>query len=70
MVKERRSLFMMIVPLMVLMWLTSALLIWGLIPNLDFVRIASRPHSAMNYFRGGIFYALLSPLLPLVLFRC
>ncbi|KAK3845890.1 MAG: Sodium/hydrogen exchanger family-domain-containing protein [Linnemannia gamsii] len=37
MVKEKRSLFMMIVPLMVLMWLTSALLIWGLIPNLDFV---------------------------------
>lgn len=39
MVKEKRSLFMMIVPLMVLMWLTSALLIWGIIPNLDFVRI-------------------------------
>ncbi|KAG0277936.1 hypothetical protein BGZ95_005054 [Linnemannia exigua] len=37
MVKEKRSLFMMIVPLMILMWLTSALLIWGLIPNLDFV---------------------------------
>ncbi|GJJ70376.1 sodium/hydrogen antiporter [Entomortierella parvispora] len=37
MVKERRSLFMMIVPLMILMWLTSALLIWGLIPDLDFV---------------------------------
>ncbi|KAG0283573.1 hypothetical protein BGZ96_012033 [Linnemannia gamsii] len=37
MVKEKRSLFMMIVPLMVLMWLTSALLIWGMIPNLDFV---------------------------------
>ncbi|KAI1314578.1 hypothetical protein EDD11_001961 [Mortierella claussenii] len=36
-VKERLSLFMMIVPLMVLMWLTSALLIWGLIPNLEFV---------------------------------
>lgn len=29
---------MMIVPLMILMWLTSALLIWGLIPDLDFVR--------------------------------
>jgi len=28
---------MMIVPLMILMWLTSALLIWGLIPDLDFV---------------------------------
>ncbi|KAG0292641.1 hypothetical protein BGZ98_002507 [Dissophora globulifera] len=28
---------MMIVPLMVMMWMTSALLIWGLIPNLDFV---------------------------------
>lgn len=39
MVKEKRSLFMMIVPLMILMWLTSALLIWGMIPNLDFVRI-------------------------------
>ncbi|KAF9177940.1 hypothetical protein BGZ51_008243 [Haplosporangium sp. Z 767] len=37
MVKERRSLFMMIVPLMVLMWLTSALIIWAIIPNLDFV---------------------------------
>ncbi|KAG9069148.1 hypothetical protein KI688_010043 [Linnemannia hyalina] len=37
MVKEKRSLFMMIVPLMVLMWLTSALLIWAMIPNLDFV---------------------------------
>ncbi|KAG0354193.1 hypothetical protein BGZ54_001795, partial [Gamsiella multidivaricata] len=36
-VKERLSLFMMIVPLMVLMWCTSALLIWGLIPNLGFV---------------------------------
>ncbi|KAI8596866.1 Sodium/hydrogen exchanger family-domain-containing protein [Dissophora ornata] len=36
-VKERLSLFMMIVPLMVMMWITSALLIWGLIPNLDFV---------------------------------
>ncbi|KAF9322876.1 hypothetical protein BG006_001983, partial [Podila minutissima] len=36
-VKERLSLFMMIVPLMVLMWATSALLIWGLIPNLDFI---------------------------------
>ncbi|KAF9318965.1 hypothetical protein BG003_010172 [Podila horticola] len=36
-VKERRSLFMMIVPLMVLMWATSALLIWGLIPDLDFI---------------------------------
>ncbi|KAK3817717.1 MAG: Sodium/hydrogen exchanger family-domain-containing protein [Benniella sp.] len=37
-VKERLSLFMIIVPLMVLMWLTSALLIWVLIPNLDFVQ--------------------------------
>ncbi|KAG0300900.1 hypothetical protein BGZ98_008782 [Dissophora globulifera] len=37
MVKERRSLFMMIVPLMGLMWLTSATLMWGLIPDLDFV---------------------------------
>ncbi|KAF9979800.1 hypothetical protein BGZ75_009193 [Mortierella antarctica] len=37
MVKERRSLFMMIVPLMIMMWLTSALLIWGMIPDLDFV---------------------------------
>ncbi|KAG0226700.1 Sodium/hydrogen exchanger family-domain-containing protein [Mortierella sp. GBAus27b] len=37
-VKERLSLFMMIVPVMVLMWLTSALLIWALIPNLDFVQ--------------------------------
>ncbi|KFH69994.1 hypothetical protein MVEG_04797 [Podila verticillata NRRL 6337] len=36
-VKERMSLFMMIVPLMVLMWATSALLIWGLIPDLDFI---------------------------------
>ncbi|KAG0036651.1 hypothetical protein BGZ82_003912 [Podila clonocystis] len=36
-VKERLSLFMMIVPLMVLMWATSALLIWGLIPDLDFI---------------------------------
>ncbi|KAG0330543.1 hypothetical protein BGZ99_000014 [Dissophora globulifera] len=36
-VKERLSLFMMIVPLMVMMWMTSALLIWGIIPNLDFV---------------------------------
>ncbi|KAG0314429.1 hypothetical protein BGZ99_008144 [Dissophora globulifera] len=37
MVKEKRSLFMMIVPLMGLMWLTSATLMWGLIPDLDFV---------------------------------
>ncbi|KAF8940621.1 hypothetical protein BGZ58_005580 [Dissophora ornata] len=37
MVKEKRSLFMMIVPLMILMWLTSATLIWALIPDLDFV---------------------------------
>ncbi|KAF9941405.1 hypothetical protein BGZ65_003702 [Modicella reniformis] len=37
MVQERRSLFMMIVPLMVFMWLTSASLIWGIIPNVDFV---------------------------------
>ncbi|KAF9103652.1 hypothetical protein BGX27_010485 [Mortierella sp. AM989] len=37
MLKEKRSLFMMIVPLMCLMWLTSALLIWGLIPDMDFV---------------------------------
>ncbi|KAF9574658.1 hypothetical protein EC968_005888 [Mortierella alpina] len=37
MVKERRSLFMMIVPLMIMMWLTSATLIWGMIPDLDFV---------------------------------
>ncbi|KAF9951553.1 hypothetical protein BGZ72_006953 [Mortierella alpina] len=37
MVKERRSLFMMIVPLMIMMWLTSASLIWGMIPDLDFV---------------------------------
>ncbi|KAG0339550.1 hypothetical protein BG000_001846 [Podila horticola] len=37
MVKEKRSLFMMIVPLMILMWLTSALLIWALIPDVDFV---------------------------------
>ncbi|KAG0337257.1 hypothetical protein BG004_007714 [Podila humilis] len=36
-VKERLSMFMMIVPLMVLMWATSALLIWGLIPDLDFI---------------------------------
>ncbi|KAG0247607.1 hypothetical protein BG011_001180 [Mortierella polycephala] len=37
MVKERQSLFMMIVPLMVLMWLTSALIIWAVIPDLDFI---------------------------------
>ncbi|KAF9169912.1 hypothetical protein BGX21_002903 [Mortierella sp. AD011] len=37
MLKEKRSLFMMIVPLMCLMWLTSALLIWSLIPDMDFV---------------------------------
>ncbi|KAF8960375.1 hypothetical protein BGZ46_001586, partial [Entomortierella lignicola] len=37
MLKEKRSLFMMIVPLMVLMWLTSAFLIWILIPDMDFV---------------------------------
>ncbi|KAG0222770.1 hypothetical protein BGW42_006338 [Actinomortierella wolfii] len=36
-VKERASMFWMIGPLMVLMWCTSALLIWGLIPNLKFV---------------------------------
>ncbi|KAF9428186.1 hypothetical protein BGZ94_003158 [Podila epigama] len=27
----------MIVPLMILMWLTSALIVWGLIPDLDFI---------------------------------
>ncbi|KAF9916604.1 hypothetical protein BX616_003351 [Lobosporangium transversale] len=37
-VKERLSLFIIIVPLMFLMWGTSALIIWGLIPNLDFVQ--------------------------------
>ncbi|KAF9212554.1 hypothetical protein BGZ59_006597 [Podila verticillata] len=37
MVKEKRSLFMMLVPVMILMWLTSALLIWSLIPDLDFI---------------------------------
>ncbi|KAI1321766.1 hypothetical protein EDD11_000042 [Mortierella claussenii] len=36
-VKERRSLFMMIVPLMIMMWLTSATLIWCLIPDMDFI---------------------------------
>ncbi|GJJ75615.1 sodium/hydrogen antiporter [Entomortierella parvispora] len=36
-VKERLSLFMMIVPLMIMMWCTSALLIWGIIPNLGYV---------------------------------
>ncbi|KAK5829337.1 Sodium/hydrogen exchanger family-domain-containing protein [Linnemannia elongata] len=35
--KEKLSLFMMIVPLMCLMFGTSALLIWGLIPNLSFL---------------------------------
>ncbi|KAG0295836.1 hypothetical protein BGZ96_010849 [Linnemannia gamsii] len=35
--KERLSLFMMIVPLMCLMFGTSALLIWALIPNLSFI---------------------------------
>ncbi|KAG9073223.1 hypothetical protein KI688_001014 [Linnemannia hyalina] len=35
--KEKLSLFMMIVPLMCLMFGTSALLIWALIPNLSFV---------------------------------
>ncbi|KAF9139082.1 hypothetical protein BG015_002168, partial [Linnemannia schmuckeri] len=35
--KEKLSLFMMIVPLMCLMFGTSALLVWGLIPNLSFV---------------------------------
>ncbi|KAF9927905.1 hypothetical protein FBU30_002792 [Linnemannia zychae] len=35
--KERLSLFMMIVPLMVLMFVTSALLVWALIPNLNFI---------------------------------
>ncbi|KAF9951089.1 hypothetical protein BGZ72_007310 [Mortierella alpina] len=37
-VKERLALFMMIVPLMVLMWGTSALLIWALIPGLNFIQ--------------------------------
>ncbi|CAO3570739.1 unnamed protein product [Mortierella alpina] len=37
-VKERLALFMMIVPLMCLMWGTSALLIWALIPNLNFIQ--------------------------------
>ncbi|KAG0199104.1 hypothetical protein BGX28_007558 [Mortierella sp. GBA30] len=37
-VKERLALFMMIVPLMVLMWCTSALLIWALIPDLNFIQ--------------------------------
>ncbi|KAF9201230.1 hypothetical protein BGZ49_008543 [Haplosporangium sp. Z 27] len=36
--KEKLSLFMMLVPLMVMMWLTSALLIWGLIPRLGFLQ--------------------------------
>ncbi|KAF9992966.1 hypothetical protein BGZ80_001586 [Entomortierella chlamydospora] len=35
--KEKLSLFMMLVPLMVLMWLTSALIIWGLIPNIGYL---------------------------------
>ncbi|KAF9120760.1 hypothetical protein BGW39_011114 [Mortierella sp. 14UC] len=35
--KERLSLFMMIVPLMCLMFGTSALLVWALIPNLSFI---------------------------------
>ncbi|KAF9109995.1 hypothetical protein BGX27_006891 [Mortierella sp. AM989] len=35
--KERLSLFMMVVPLTVLMWLTSGLLIWGIIPKLNFL---------------------------------
>ncbi|KAF9432713.1 hypothetical protein BGZ76_010426 [Entomortierella beljakovae] len=35
--KEKLSLFMILVPLMVFMYLTSALLIWGLIPNLGFI---------------------------------
>ncbi|KAF9120250.1 hypothetical protein BGX30_003286 [Mortierella sp. GBA39] len=35
--KEKLSLFMMIVPLMCLMFGTSALLIWALIPNLSFI---------------------------------
>ncbi|KAF9431696.1 hypothetical protein BGZ76_011811 [Entomortierella beljakovae] len=37
MLKEKRSLFMMIVPLMCLMWLTSSLFIWAIIPNIDFI---------------------------------
>ncbi|KAF9911916.1 hypothetical protein EC991_001822 [Linnemannia zychae] len=35
--KEKLSLFMMIVPLMCLMFGTSALLVWALIPNLSFI---------------------------------
>ncbi|KAG0204325.1 hypothetical protein BGX28_003720 [Mortierella sp. GBA30] len=35
--KEKRSLFMMIVPVMILMWFTSALLVWGMVSDLDFV---------------------------------
>ncbi|KAG0264619.1 hypothetical protein BG011_006465 [Mortierella polycephala] len=35
--KEKASLFIILVPLMVLMWATSALLIWGLIPDLSFI---------------------------------
>ncbi|KAK3829036.1 MAG: Cation/H+ exchanger [Benniella sp.] len=34
--QEKRSMFMMIVPLMVCMWITSSSLIWALIPDLDF----------------------------------
>ncbi|ORZ01936.1 Cation/H+ exchanger, partial [Lobosporangium transversale] len=37
MLKEKRSLVMMIVPLMILMWLTSATLMWLLIPDLSFI---------------------------------
>ncbi|KAG0352484.1 hypothetical protein BGZ54_002758 [Gamsiella multidivaricata] len=37
MLKEGRSLFMMIVPLMILMWITAAFLIWALIPDLGFI---------------------------------
>ncbi|KAF9192385.1 hypothetical protein BGZ51_005214 [Haplosporangium sp. Z 767] len=35
--KEKASLFIILVPLMVLMWATSALLIWGVIPDLSFI---------------------------------
>ncbi|KAF9365505.1 hypothetical protein BGX34_009748 [Mortierella sp. NVP85] len=37
MVQEKRSMFMMIVPLMICMWITSSSLIWALIPDLDFI---------------------------------
>lgn len=39
--KERKSLFILLVPGMCLMWLSTSLLVWGLVPNIDLVMALS-----------------------------